>query len=315
MHVMDMDPVAARLALRAMKTIASADGEVEEHELGLIRAVARTMQIEVDASELVPIVTDELASAGLGPRDAERVVQASILTALMDGRVDATEVDRVRGMAAALGVEDARVENLAQLARGRMRLLWLDLARRSFAREVFVKAFERSGPRGLWNIVGPMIGRARDPELRDRYLDLAELPPDTLGRAYFEFIVANELGFPGEPYAVPESGTWHDIAHVLGGYGTSPKEEVQVVSFIAGFSREDPFFWLFTIALQFHLGVRMSPYSKPEKGHFDPDLVMRAFERGAAMNTDLSAPDFDAWPYFPRPLEEVRRELGVPDAA
>ncbi|HMR72159.1 MAG TPA: hypothetical protein PKA84_18220, partial [Rubrivivax sp.] len=55
----------------------------------------------------------------------------------------------------------------------------------------------------------------------------------------------------------------------------------QVVSFIAGFSRQDPFFWLFTITLQFHLGIGVSPYSAPEKGLFDPVRVFAAFERGA----------------------------------
>lgn len=312
MHLMELTPEAARIALRAMRTVAGADSELAAEEASFIAAAARMLELHEEIVE--PISADELREARLSERDAERVVQAAILTALMDGRVDAGEVASVRALAAAAGVAEPRVRSLSLLAQGHTRLMWLDLARRSFARDVFVKALRRDGPRGVWSIVGPMLGRARDYELVQKYADLGQLPEDTLGYAYFRFVVENELGFPGEPYAVPESGTWHDVAHVLGGYGTTPREELQVVSFIAGFSREDPFFWLFTIALQFHVGVRMSPYSAPERGLFDPELVLRALERGAAMKVDLSADGWDPWPLFPRPLDEVRSELGVPEA-
>ncbi len=309
MHMIELDPRAARLALGAMRTVAGADGAIDREETSLIAAAAQLLGV---SDEAAPIGAEELRDAGLGARDAERVVQAAILMALMDGRVDPSEARAVRELAGAAGVDEPRVRSLELLARGHTRLAWLDLARRSFAREVFVKALSREGPRGVWKIVGPMLGRARDYELVQRYTALGELPEHTLGYAYFRFIVEHELGFPGEPYAVPESGTWHDIAHVLGGYGTTPEEEVQVVAFIAGFSRQDPFFWLFTIALQFHLGVRMSPYSAPERGLFDPPRVLHALSRGAAMKADLSVDGWDPWPLFPRSLEEVRRELGVP---
>ncbi len=85
------------------------------------------------------------------------------------------------------------------------------------------------------------------------------------------------------------------------------------MSFIAGYRREDPFFWLFTIALQFHLGIKLSPYSPALLGHFDPELVLRALRRGMAMTRDLSV-DYDPWPDMTRPLEEVRQAYGVPPA-
>jgi hypothetical protein len=311
MHLMRMSPEGARLALRAMKTVAGVDGDVAPLELALIEA-AGAMTDEPIAASLAPISLEELRGASLEPKDAERVVQAAILTALMDEKIEGAEVTRVAEIASALGVSEPRVKNLAQLARGQVKLAWLDLARRSFARDLFERALLRDGPAGLWKIVGPMLGRADDPELARRYLDLGSLSEDTVGYAYFRLVVDNGLGFPGEPYSVPESGTWHDIAHVLGDFGTSPAEEVQVVAFIAGNTGTDPFFWLFTIACQFHLGMKMSPYSAPERGLFDPVLAMRAFERGAATNVDLSAPAFDPWPLFPRRLEDVRRELGVP---
>lgn len=303
-----MKPAAAALALGAMRRVARADGE-DGSETRLIEVAAGLLGVD---PALPPVELDALRSATLDARDARRVVQAAILTALADGHVDPSEVGEVRAVAEALGVDEPRVKNLAQVAEGRLKMLWLDLARRSWARDVFMDALHREGLGGVWKIVGPMIGRAKDPELTRRYLALGELPEDTMGYAYFRFVSENGLGFPGEPYGVAESGVWHDCAHVLGGFGIEPSEEIQVVSFIAGFSRQDPFFWLFTITLQFHLGIGVSPYSAPEKGLFDPERVFAAFERGAAMSQDLSAPGWDPWAWFAEPLEVARRELGVP---
>jgi len=308
---MDLEPAHARLALGAMRAVARADGELAEAERGLLEAAGRLLEIDPEVPPLTPAA---LASAGLAGRDAERVVQAGILAALLDGRIDPAEVEVVRALASAAGVDEPRVHNLAQIAKGRVRLAWLDLARRSFARDVFVDALKREGPRGVWKIVGPMLGRAVDPALAARYIALGELPEGTLGHAYFRFVYENGLGFPGEKGAVPESGVWHDVSHVLGGYGVAPREEVEVVSFIAGFTREDPFFWVFTITLQFHLGMRVSPYSQGGVGLVDPARMLGAFARGAAMTEDLSVDGWDPWPWFPEPLEAVRARFGVRQA-
>ena len=302
-----MSERASRLALRAMRSVASSDGETEG-ERSLLEAAARMLGTDADVE---PVAPEELAAARLEPKEAERVAQAAILMALMDQEVSPSELDAVRAIAGALGVDEPRVRNLEQLAAGRMRAMWIDLARRSWARDVFVDALKREGPAGVWKIVGPMLGRAKDPELARRYASTGELPENTMGYAYFRFLTENDLPFPGEGRGVAEAGVWHDCAHVLGGYGIEPSEELQVVSFIAGFSRRDPFFWLFTITLQFHLGLKVSPYSEPTEGLFDADAVLAAFERGAAMTTDLGAEGFDPWSIFERDLDEVRRELNV----
>ena len=304
-----LNPGEARAGLRAMMMVAGADGNVDASELALIRAAARALDVEVDLADVEPITEAELALAFPSPERRLVVVQAMILTALMDGDVSGQEVELVGRYARALGVDDPRVANLRQVEEGRLRVLWLDLARRSFARPIFEETLRDKGLGGVWKIVGPMLGLARDPELTRRYNDLGRLPDGTLGRAYWSFIVDNELGFPGEGI-VAEDGIWHDLTHVLAGYGTEPDGEVSVVSFIAGYRRDDPFFWLFTIALQFHLGIKVSPYSPGLRGHFDPDRVAKAFARGRAVRRDLSRA-WDFWADMPRPLEDVRRDLGV----
>lgn len=300
----------AMAGLRMCATIARADGALSPKEVSLISAAGRALGRACEPESLRPIGADELASALVGPAVRERAVQAALLMAMIDGEVDPDEIALVEDFALALGVSEPRVRNLRQLADGQVRRMWLDLARRSFAKPIFEQALRARGLGGVWKIVGPMVGLAHDPDLVRRYNDLGRLSDETLGRAYWRFVVENELGFPGEGI-VAEAGVWHDLSHVIGGYGVEPEGEVQVVSFIAGYRREDPFFWLFTIALQFQLGIRVSPYSPPGRGYFEPERVIRALRRGMAMNKDLSV-DWNYWDDLPLPLADVCRKYGVP---
>lgn len=299
----------ARAGLGVVKGVALADGALAPEEIALLDAAGRALGISDGAG--VPAFSPEAAAAALAsPVARERAVQAAIFVSMIDGRAADEEVREVERYAAALGVTDPRIHNLRQLARGQVKRMWIDLARRSFARPVFERALRERGLGGLWEIAAPMVGLGKDPELARRFIALGELPEGTLGHAYFRFIVDNDLGFPGEG-PVAADGVWHDLTHVLAGYGTDPRGEISVVSFVAGYRREDPFFWLFTITLQFHLGIKVSPYSPGEIGRVDPEDVLRALRRGMAVTRDLS----DGWDYFPelaRPLEDVRRDLGVP---
>jgi uncharacterized tellurite resistance protein B-like protein len=312
MEPLTLTPAEIAAGLSAMKTIALADGALHDGERDLIAAAARALGADGEVDAVAPIAPEALAAALPDARTRERALQAMLLVALMDGEASDAEVACIERFARALSVDEPRVEALRLLAAGRVRLMWLHLARRSFGRRELEEALRDEGVRGLWRVIGPMIGMAKDYELARRYNDLGALPQGTFGRAYWEFITSSGLGFPGEANAVPERGVWHDLSHVLSGYGTDPDGEVQVVSFIAGYRREDPFFWLFTIALQFHLGLKVSPYSPAGiTGRFDPDKVLRALQRGMAMNVDLS----DRWDYrplLPLPLEEVRRMCNVP---
>ncbi len=311
METLALTEEQARCGLAVMKAIAMADGDLSPKEVSLIEASGRALGLTIDVRALEHPSIDKVKRTLSTPLLRERAIQASILVAMMDGQARADEVRAIESLANALGVDEPRVNNLRQVANGQVKRLWIDLARRSFAKPIFEEALAKHGLGGVYRIVAPMIGLGKDPDLARRYGALGELPEDTLGYAYFRFIVDNELGFPGEG-VVSEDGVWHDLSHVLGGYLTTKVEhEVSVVSFIAGYRREDPFFWLFTLALQFHLGIKVSPYSEGMLGHFDPERVLGALRRGMAMNKDLSV-DWDYWPDLSLPLEEVRAKYGVP---
>ena len=309
MRFLDIDEERAVIALGLIQSVAQVDGTVAPAEQGLLDAAAVSLGLAAGAGPYPE--PDGHGLASLSPKERERIVQMAILMSLMDGGICEAELVLVKRLATRLEIDEPRVRNIAQLARGRMLALAIDLARRSFARQTFVDAFDQQGIGGIWKIVGPMMGRARDPALAARYRALGQLPEGTLGRGYFSLLDDWNLSFPGEPYAVAEVGLWHDLAHVLGGYDASHEGEIGVVSFIAGFQGEDPFFWLFTLALQYQVGLKVSPYTEPCTGMFEPAAVLHAYQRGTAVNTDISQ-DWDPWPHFARPLVDVRRELNVP---
>ena len=64
-------------------------------------------------------------------------------------------------------------------------------------------------------------------------------------------------------------------------------------------------------ALQFHLGLRITPVAQGYRGLFDVSLVLEALRRGAACNVDLSS-GFDVFLHKDRSLGAVRASLGIP---
>lgn len=311
MEHLTFTPAEGRAAVGAMVAVAEAEPPFTPGERAWVAAAAQALGFSPGDEDLRPAPPQAVAAAIADPRARERVVQMMLMTALADEAVSPREAAVVADFARELGIDEPRVDSLRLLSEGHVARTWLGLARRGSARVEVERVLKKEGFLGLWRIVGPLLGLVDDEAQARRFNDLGKLPENSLGRVYWRFIVDNGLRFPGETRAVPESGLWHDMSHVLGGYGIDPEGEVQVVSFIAGYKREDPFFWLFTIALQFHLGLRVSPYSQGKTGHFKPDIVFRALERGMAMNTDLSE-GWDPWPHMAEPLDQVRALLGVP---
>ncbi|MBK6461784.1 MAG: hypothetical protein IPF92_12335 [Myxococcales bacterium] len=97
----------------------------------------------------------------------------------------------------------------------------------------------------------------------------------------------------------------------MGGYPVTPAGEAEVVAFMAGFRKEDPFFWVFTSVLQFQVGLRISPFSKGIAGQIDPRSYMAHHRRGARVSCDLSR-DWDFREDFAVPLADLRRRFAVP---
>jgi tellurite resistance protein len=195
--------------LRALLSVIIADGRREEHEQKLLSAVAQALSLEVDLDELTPATPEETAVVITDPVHRERLVQAQLVTALIDGEASEAETLVIAAFASALEVEEPRLRNLQHVMHGHLRWLQFDLMRRSpMVGDVAKHAWERDGLRGVWKAMAPLMpGRvlAQDPALAQRYLDLERLPEGTFGRTYFEHMRARGFTFPGQRAASPRA--------------------------------------------------------------------------------------------------------------
>ena len=174
------------------------------------------------------------------------------------------------------------------LLKGEIIQLRLNLVRRFWLKPKVEKIWEKEGIRGLLKIVGRMMGKYENAMLAARYQALEQYLPGSLGRSYWECCRANGFALPGEKGDAAEPILFHDCAHVLSGYGTEPEGEVQVACFSAGFQRRDPFTFVFFVLLQFHMGIRMTPFTKAHTNFFNLEKAMIALRRGAAISVDLN---------------------------
>ncbi len=303
-------PEQAYWGLRAMKTVAMADGALDESERHMLESIQQIFGTTHDLEQLAPITPTELARAFPDQQLRRQLVQGLVIMTLIDGKAGPTETAHVEQFAQAMEVDVPEVKNLRHVLKGEILQLRLDLVRRFWLRQKVTEVWNKEGLRGLYKFVRGMMGRYENKELAARYRALEHYPPGSLGRSYWEYCHKNGFALPGEKGGAPEQILFHDCAHLLSGYGTAPEEEVQVACFSAGFQRREPWMFVFFVLLQFHVGIRMTPITQARTGMFDPLKAMIAVRRGAAMNVDLN----DGWNYWPvmgEQVEELRRRYNI----
>ena len=249
----------AHWGLRAMKTVALADGVLDAAEVQMLKSVQTILGTNYVVEDLTPVTPEQLASAISDRQIRHQLVQGLIVVSLIDGKANDAETTTVERFARALDVEAPEVRDLRYLINGEMLRLRLDLGRRFWLREKVKEIWQTEGLRGLFKFVRGMVGRYEDASLARRYEALEHYPQGSLGRSYWEYCRTNGFPLPGEKGGAAEQVLFHDCAHVLSGYGTTPDQEVQVACFSAGFQRRDPWTFVFFVLLQFHVGIRMTP--------------------------------------------------------
>lgn len=314
MNRFQISPEHADIALRAMRTVAVSDGDLHLMEEKLLVAAAKSLE---RPEWSLPLITpEEVAEAVDDAVARERLVQALCLMSILDGDLLPVEIAQVESFASALGIEDTRLRNLRQIHGRHLRLLQADLIRRSPVNATMARdAWEKEGVRGLWRFFAGTYNLRHDPEEAWSYKELGLLPEGTLGRAYWTFMTSRRFPFPGEPglMAFPRELVRHDLGHLLSGYGTDITGECENAAFVAGSLQHDPFAYVFMVAVHTHLDIEVFP-NDPSQGAmcFDPERVIPALERGLQVKRDIYSMDWDYWQDFPRPLEEVRADFGVP---
>jgi hypothetical protein len=299
--------------MRALVRTLAPDGPLLPGAQRVVDALQAHLGTRCDAAQLAPIDDASLAGQLVDPWLRQQLVRALIIGILIDGVCTRADLARVEHVAAVLGVDEPALTDVKLLLAGKRWRLRRHLLARFWVVD-HVKA--RIAERGVLRTMVPLIystffRRYRNRELAHRYAALRDLPEHSLGRAYIAYIDANKFGLPGERGAVSDIIVQHDLAHVLGDYSTAPADEVLVASFSAGHRVKDPFAFIMFVMLQFHLGLRMTPGAKAERGYFDPAHVLAAIARGAALSIDLTA-RWDYWTDLAAPLETVRRRYNVP---
>jgi ubiquinone biosynthesis protein COQ4 len=152
--------------------------------------------------------------------------------------------------------------------------------------------------------------------LLDRLNDresLAKLPAGTLGRAYYDFMAAENLSADGliQASTIPQSSddqVWfrertremHDLLHIVTGYGRDPLGEACIVAFTYAQGRQKG---LAVIAI-----VAARRVSRALPGQPGRRAIFEGYRRGRAAKWLVGA-DWEA--LLDRPVAEFREEFGI----
>ncbi|MEW6271626.1 MAG: hypothetical protein AB1689_20270 [Thermodesulfobacteriota bacterium] len=261
------------------------------------------------------VLPQKLAAALAGSETLARDA-AHLLTvmAFVDGTLDRARIDAVLEYAAALGIDEPYVDDVARAAHGELRRALADMTRRNLESVTNRPwpADDADQPHAMaWFL--PYRDQP-DRALHARYQSLGDLPEGTFGLAYFRHYRANGYALPGAPAALNEAfATPHDSVHVLAGYDTSPRGEILTSTFTAAMHPSHPMAGhVLPVLLSWHLGIEINAVARSASGALDPVRFWEAWARGAAIGTDLFAPGRDFWLYVAEPLDALREQLAIP---
>lgn len=311
MHLPQPPLNVARVGLRALVTVATIDGQLHALERRLIAAVMQQLlHLDHDLDTIEPIEPAAVAAEVRDPGFRERIVRGCAMIAVIDGEAQPAELDYLNALGKHCGIKDPNLTSLKHMARGRMRLLRYDLARRFVRTDLFKTTIRDEGLLAFLRSVKEFFLKQENPDLSARYRALAELPEGTLGRAYYRFIHDADLRFPGEVGGFPETIVVHDCMHVLAEYDNDAAGEALISAFHGGHHSEDLFSNVMFGIMQFHLGIAINPRVHASQEEIVPEKLVEAFVRGSQCNGDPIR-EFKPWEHWSRTLDELRLELNI----
>jgi hypothetical protein len=308
---MDIDvfpPHELPSVMRALRTALRPSGVLHADERAFLDTYARIAGAPLLFPDPQPIAPDAVVIAGSHPR--KRLLQLAALAVLLSRPVRAESFAYLQALAEHLGTHDPVIDVIRALLRGRRRTVRL-LAMRRGLRVMFKEAWIAEGTWGVLRLFGALALRAAvNKDQLWHYKRLGLLPEGTLGREYWKHMTEVGFGFPGDVAGIAASVAYHDIAHVLAGHDITPLGEIQQGSFQGGNRREDGFFFIQFVVLQFHQGIKITPGAPPAQGQFEPAKVLWAIHRGAQCSVDMTH-QWNYWPLMSLPLREARARVGL----
>ena len=225
-------------ALQALKTVAMASGQIHDNQRKMLQIAIQVMDAPTTIDALEPIDAETLAANFEDDELRLALIQRLIIMTILDGEVVSAEIDAVETFAAALDIEDKLVRNMRQLVDGHYKRMAFDVARRSFAKKQVGHVWSEEGLKGILKIAKSAMGII-DAKQVERFKALGQMGEETLGYNLYQEFERNGFPLPGEKGGVPENMLFHDVSHIIGGYGNDPKGEMLVAGFQAGYMGED----------------------------------------------------------------------------
>ena len=318
------DREEVELVARGIATaVAPADGltDVQADLLGAIASALTGEEVDYHGG-LPELGPEELAKALQDRSDdyRQRIVHHMVLGELVLRPLPTEVALRVASYASALGIEDKFVRVARRYAQGAYGLAWMDLRRSGFT-EHWENA-ETEQLRTEVELADPLEKAEVDPQLEEQWAAFEDLPNGTLGRGVWEMYDGRGFPLPGSADGASAYLAQHDFVHVLADYGTNLKGELEVFSLI-GRADPDPrgFAWLATLIGLFETGYvadadffegdsRERKIQAPGMHHRVADGLRRGKAVSENQGADLLCVDFHV--LAPRPVEDLREDLGIP---
>jgi hypothetical protein len=298
-----MRPVHKELAepvARGLLGAATVDGGPTDEQRHIIDAIVHGyFDVAIELSSLEPLDPAGLAVAVADPKARHRVVELMIVLEFSRHPGSDPMAQRVQEYAAALDVD----EKMQVVARDALHSARAEL---NADYQRYHDDYD----------VEPQFAGAEDAEMASRLRALEHCPPDSLGRAYFDFYQRYGLTFPGEPGGGDVIFVAHDFSHVLSGYEPNGPGELALQAMLVSATDGDQHFSNFCASLSLHeAGLLESTVAiTPKVGTLArpgaAEELADAIRRGAQCTADFAAIDHLA--HVDEPLEDVRRDLSIP---
>ncbi|WAS94390.1 hypothetical protein [Nannocystis punicea] len=301
----------ANAVLRALKTVAMADGMFAIKEQALLSASAELLGVDGGPDAATTLAPEELAAAVVDPERRLMALKACLVMGIVDGQVSPEEWRVLSAFRTALGIEENALQVFHGLVQGHRQRTQYELQRRLGSPQAGT-LYAAQGWQGVLNFFTEdllALPKTREnSELAWRYRRIGLLPEGTLGRELWRYYRERQFAFAGELGGVPEALVHHDITHILAGYDGDLQGELETLAFIAGLRGEDPASALFLVLLQHAVGVRVGD---TDGLSFVPERILAAQERGRATGEDFTR-RHDFWDVMDRPISELLQRFGVP---
>jgi hypothetical protein len=298
-----MRPVHTELAepvARGLLGAAAVDGGPTEEQSHIIGALLHGyFDVDTDLTSLEPLDPAGLAAAVEDPKARHRVIELMIVLEFSRHPGSDAMAQRVQEYAAALDVD----EKMQVVARDALHAARSEL---NADYQRYHDAYDME----------PQLDGTEDAEMAARLQALERCPPDSLGRAYYDFYQRYGLTFPGEPGGGDVIFVAHDFSHVLSGYEPDGPGELALQAMLVSATDGDQHFSNFCASLSLHEAglLESSVAIKPKVGTLArpgaAEELADAIRRGAQCTADFAA--IDHLSHVDEPLEDVRRELSIP---